>query len=76
MNYHGIEQSDGEQVSALATILASGLTRWHQQQRRISQAAPNRSDSSATGLEVSPTTVLSVTNPVNGPENQRLGAPA
>jgi hypothetical protein len=76
MNYDRAELSDEEQVSALATILAVGLTRWCQQQRRIGQTSPFSPDSSATGLEVSRDTVLSVTNPVNGPENQRPGARA
>ncbi len=61
----------GDRLRELAQIFGKGVIRWRQRQRRLE--TPN---SINAGLEVSLETVLSVTNPVNGPENQRLGAPA
>ena len=59
----------------VAALLARGVIRWHAHQRRRAQTETGP-DSAATGLEVSPDTVLSVTNPVSGPESPKPGAPA
>ena len=64
-----------DQLAEIARLLAIGLLRWHQQQRRLAQTG-TCPDSALPGLEVSPATVLSGVNPVNGPENPRQGAPA
>ena len=68
------DELDGDQLVAIAAILASGVVRRLQHRRRA--GTPNLSDSLAAGLEVSPDTVLSVTNPVNGPESPKPGAQA
>ena len=63
-----------DQLSELASLLATGLLRWHQQQRRL--ASENESESSPGGLEHRPETVLCVNSPVNRRERQDSGAPA
>jgi hypothetical protein len=67
------ELSPEQRLRELATIFAAGLIRWRKQQHRLAQTgtSPN---SVAPGLEVPPDTVLSVINPVNGPENPKPGA--
>ena len=63
-----------DQLSELAHLLATGLLRLHQQRPRA--GVQNPPDFAAGRLEVSPDAVLSVTNPVNGRESPKLGAPA
>lgn len=48
----------------LASLLAVGLRRWHEQRQLL--GAENSENSAAGRLEVSPTTVLTVVTPVNG----------
>jgi len=71
------ELSPEDRFRELASILALGLIRWRQ---RVALGATANPENSAgippTGLELSPDTVLSVVNPVNGPESPTLGAPA
>lgn len=59
----------------LAGIFAVGVQRLR---RRNGTPSPSETaaETFAGRLEVSPDTVLSVTNPVNGPESPTLGAPA
>jgi hypothetical protein len=56
----------------LASILAVGVIRLHQQRRRA--GTQNPPDSQAGRLEVSPEAVLSGTNPVYGRESPTPGA--
>jgi hypothetical protein len=65
------DNRDGNVFTELAGLLARGVMR-HLQQRRIGDE--QNQNSLASGLEVSPATVLSVTNPVNGPESPQQGA--
>ncbi len=69
------ELSPEQHLRELASIFAAGLIRWRKQQRRLARSG-TCPDSGALGLEVRPDTVLSVTNPVYGPESPKPGAPA
>ena len=69
------EFSPEQRLRELARIFAAGLIRWRKQQHRLAQTGTSP-DSVAPGLEVPPDTVLSVINPVNGPESPTLGARA
>ena len=69
------EFSTDQRLRELARIFAMGVLRL----RRRSRLAPRPeiAGNTCTGrLELSPDTVLSVTNPVNGPESPKPGAPA
>ena len=66
-----------ERRRELSSILARGMLRLRGQLRWASDAAEkDPANSEDEGLEVSPDTVLSVTNPVNGPESPKPGATA
>jgi hypothetical protein len=69
------EHPPDHHLRELAQIFAAGVIRRWQQQRRLakSDTCPN---SATLGLEVGPHAVLSVTNPVNGPESPQQGAHA
>ena len=70
------ELTETERLRQVASILAVGLLRLRK--RAATAADKFRQESAempAAGLEVSPDTVLSVTNPVNGRESPTLGAP-
>jgi hypothetical protein len=64
------EHSREEAFAAVASLLATGLLRWHQQRRLLeTRACP---DSSQPGLEHVAETALSVVTPVYGPETTTI----
>jgi hypothetical protein len=67
------EISPSERRREISSILARGILLLH---HRHFKAEINSANSEVDGLEVSPHTVLSVTNPVNGPESPEHGASA
>jgi hypothetical protein len=71
MKTSAIEKHDA--LPEIATVLASGFLRWRKRRQAHAGTSPNPE---APSLEVSPDTVLSVTNPVNGPESPKHGEPA
>jgi hypothetical protein len=78
---HSTNLSQSERRRELASILARGTLRLRQRRVLLGNAGHVSSpkslpNSAAAGLELSPDTVLSVTNPVNGPESPTLGEPA
>jgi hypothetical protein len=72
---HASDLSPDQRLRELARIFAAAVVR-KRRRKPISQQLETAGNSLAAGLEVSPDTVLSVTNPVNGRESPTLGEPA
>ena len=71
------ELAPDERFREVTSILALGFLRVRQRVALpAASARRNPAELPMTGLEVSPDTVLSVTNPVNGPESPTPGARA